>query len=90
MAFGGKGLVATWTMPAPPFRLLGESAQEKVDILKQAGVIIVPTPSSFGEVVADTLARMKKAAWISDSASKGRSGGAVSMTRRRFRYASKS
>lgn len=27
-----------------------------------AGVIIVPTPSSFGEEVADTLARMKKAA----------------------------
>jgi malate-CoA ligase subunit alpha len=40
----------------------GESAQEKVEILKEAGVIIVPTPSSFGEVVADTLARMKKAA----------------------------
>ncbi|MER8465189.1 succinate--CoA ligase subunit alpha, partial [Mesorhizobium sp. M1396] len=40
----------------------GESAQEKVEILKEAGVAIVPTPSSFGEVVADTLARKKKAA----------------------------
>ena len=40
----------------------GESAQEKVEILKEAGVVIVPTPSSFGEVVADTLAGMKKAA----------------------------
>jgi malate-CoA ligase subunit alpha len=40
----------------------GESAQEKVEILKEAGVTIVPTPSSFGEVVADTLSRMKKAA----------------------------
>ena len=29
----------------------GESAQEKVDILKQAGVSIVPTPASFGDVV---------------------------------------
>ena len=40
----------------------GESAQEKVEILKEAGVVIVPTPASFGEVVADTLARTKKAA----------------------------
>ncbi|TIT89730.1 MAG: succinate--CoA ligase subunit alpha, partial [Mesorhizobium sp.] len=40
----------------------GESAQEKVEILKEAGVVIVPTPASFGEVVADTLARSKKAA----------------------------
>ena len=31
-------------------------------VLKEAGVIIVPTPASFGEVVADTLARTKKAA----------------------------
>ena len=30
----------------------GESAQEKVEILGDAGVTIVPTPSSFGEVVA--------------------------------------
>jgi malate-CoA ligase subunit alpha len=34
----------------------GESAQEKVDILKDAGVSIVPTPSSFGEVVETMLA----------------------------------
>ncbi|MFN3211216.1 MAG: succinate--CoA ligase subunit alpha [Roseovarius sp.] len=34
----------------------GESAQEKVDILKQAGVTIVPTPSSFGEVVQKMVA----------------------------------
>ncbi|TIT40126.1 MAG: succinate--CoA ligase subunit alpha, partial [Mesorhizobium sp.] len=40
----------------------GESAQEKVEILKEAGVIIVPTPSSFGDVVAETLERTKKAA----------------------------
>ncbi len=34
----------------------GESAQEKVDILKEAGVTIVPTPSSFGEVVEKMVA----------------------------------
>ena len=34
----------------------GESAQEKVDILKEAGVTIVPTPSSFGEVVKKMVA----------------------------------
>ena len=34
----------------------GESAQEKVDILKQAGVSIVPTPSSFGEVIEKRVA----------------------------------
>ena len=34
----------------------GESAQEKVDILKQAGVTIVPTPSSFGDVVEKMVA----------------------------------
>lgn len=40
----------------------GESAQEKVEILKGAGVTIVPTPSSFGETVADVLSVMSKAA----------------------------
>jgi len=40
----------------------GESAQEKVEILKEAGVTIVPTPASFGEVVAGALERTKKAA----------------------------
>ena len=34
----------------------GESAQEKVEILKEAGVTIVPTPSSFGEVVQKMIA----------------------------------
>ncbi len=34
----------------------GESAQEKVEILKEAGVAIVPTPSSFGPVVKKMLA----------------------------------
>ena len=34
----------------------GESAQEKVEILKDAGVTIVPTPSSFGEVVEKMIA----------------------------------
>ncbi len=34
----------------------GESAQEKVEILKEAGVAIVPTPSSFGEVVEKMIA----------------------------------
>lgn len=34
----------------------GESAQEKVDILKEAGVTIVPTPSSFGDVVEKMVA----------------------------------
>ena len=40
----------------------GESAQEKVEILREAGVAIVPTPSSFGETVADMLARPLKRA----------------------------
>ena len=39
----------------------GESAQEKVEILKSAGVTIVPTPSSFGETVAEVLSVMKAA-----------------------------
>jgi len=34
----------------------GESAQEKVEILRDAGVCIVPTPSSFGETVEAMLA----------------------------------
>ena len=34
----------------------GESAQEKVEILGEAGVTIVPTPSSFGETVARMVA----------------------------------
>ena len=34
----------------------GESAQEKVEILKDCGVTIVPTPSAFGETVEAMLA----------------------------------
>ena len=34
----------------------GESAQEKVEILSQAGVTIVPTPSSFGASVESMVA----------------------------------
>ena len=40
----------------------GESAQEKVEILKDAGVTIVPTPSAFGETVASVLGGRLKAA----------------------------
>lgn len=34
---------------------VGESAQEKVDLLREAGVRIVPTPARFGEAVTDLL-----------------------------------
>lgn len=34
----------------------GESAQEKVEILKQAGVAVAPSPATMGRAVADTLA----------------------------------
>jgi malate-CoA ligase subunit alpha len=34
----------------------GESAQEKVEILSEAGVTIVPTPSAFGEAVERMVA----------------------------------
>ncbi|WP_350335893.1 succinate--CoA ligase subunit alpha [Coralliovum pocilloporae] len=40
----------------------GESAQEKVEILKEAGVTVVPSPAEFGPVVADVLAGLQKAA----------------------------
>lgn len=40
----------------------GESAQEKVEILRDAGVTIVPTPSSFGETVEAMLANPLKRA----------------------------
>jgi len=40
----------------------GESAQEKVELLRDAGVTIVPTPASFGPTVASVLAERKKAA----------------------------
>src|SRR6185369_7756393 len=35
----------------------GESAQEKVEILKEAGVTIAPNPSELGTTVAGLLAR---------------------------------
>jgi len=40
----------------------GESAQEKVEILKSAGVTIVPTPAAFGPTVAGVLGGARKAA----------------------------
>lgn len=40
----------------------GESAQEKVEILKEAGVTIVPHPSAFGSIVEDMLGRSKSQA----------------------------
>ena len=40
----------------------GESAAEKVEILKAAGVTIAPNPSEMGSTVAKVLAGMKKAA----------------------------
>jgi malate-CoA ligase subunit alpha len=40
----------------------GESAQEKVEILREAGVTIVPTPAAFGPTVAEVLAQKRKAA----------------------------
>ncbi len=40
----------------------GESAQEKVEILKEAGVHITPTPSHFAETVEQVLNGMEKAA----------------------------
>lgn len=40
----------------------GESAQEKVEILREAGVTIVPTPAAFGPVVSEVLQAQQKAA----------------------------
>ncbi|WP_315918217.1 succinate--CoA ligase subunit alpha [Mesorhizobium sp. SP-1A] len=40
----------------------GESAQEKVEILRDAGVAIVPTPAAFGETVEEVLRQQKQAA----------------------------
>jgi malate-CoA ligase subunit alpha len=40
----------------------GESAQEKVEILREAGVTIVPTPAEFGSTVAAVLEARQKAA----------------------------
>ncbi len=35
----------------------GEGAMEKVDILREAGVVIAPTPAAMGETVAALLRR---------------------------------
>ena len=40
----------------------GESAQEKVEILKDVGATIVPTPETFGPIVASVLSQCKRAA----------------------------
>jgi malate-CoA ligase subunit alpha len=40
----------------------GESAAEKVEILKGCGVVIAPTPSEMGSTVASVLAQRKKVA----------------------------
>ena len=40
----------------------GESAQEKVEVLREAGVTIVPTPATFGTTVAQVLETQKEAA----------------------------
>lgn len=40
----------------------GESAQEKVDIIREAGHHIVPNPSAFGEVVESVLSDTTRAA----------------------------
>jgi malate-CoA ligase subunit alpha len=40
----------------------GESAAEKVEILKGCGVAIAPTPSEMGSTVAQVLGKMKKVA----------------------------
>jgi malate-CoA ligase subunit alpha len=39
----------------------GESAAEKVDILKGCGVIIAPTPSEMGSTIQKALAGRKAA-----------------------------
>ena len=36
----------------------GESAAEKVEILQECGVIVVPNPASFGQVVQEALAKV--------------------------------
>ena len=35
----------------------GESAAEKVEILQECGVTVVPNPSAFGETVAEVLGK---------------------------------
>lgn len=40
----------------------GESAQEKVEIIREAGHSIIPNPSAFGDTVENVLSRLKSAA----------------------------
>ena len=40
----------------------GESAQEKVEIIREAGHTIIPNPASFGETVEAVLSGKKAAA----------------------------
>jgi malate-CoA ligase subunit alpha len=40
----------------------GESASEKVEILKGCGVTIAPTPSEMGSTVAQVLGQVRKVA----------------------------
>jgi malate-CoA ligase subunit alpha len=40
----------------------GESAAEKVEILKGCGVVIAPTPSEMGSTIASVLKQAKKVA----------------------------
>jgi malate-CoA ligase subunit alpha len=59
-------------LSAPPGRRMGhagaiiqaagEAASEKVELLKDAGVAISPTPSEIGETVQATLAQAKEPA----------------------------
>ncbi len=39
----------------------GESAQEKVEILAAAGIIVAPNPSAMGETMAEVLSRLRAA-----------------------------
>ena len=61
---GGKRhfrLESRTMVPARSTLRSGVSAQEKVEILEGAGVAIVPTPSSFGETVAEVLSLKTRA-----------------------------
>jgi len=45
-------------MPGRSFPRTGESAAEKVEMLKELGVTIAPTPAAMGETVAKVLAKL--------------------------------
>jgi malate-CoA ligase subunit alpha len=40
----------------------GEAAEEKVAILREAGVTIAPTPADMGKTVAEVVSRLKQVA----------------------------